>query len=157
LTTASGQVHVDREPGAVARRQVAVAVGRDALAVELGARRSAAVRQDGDRAGAVDAVAGARRDVAEEGGAKRAGPLGRDAAAGAVGERQALMWPRAADLDLLDAAADLQRGGRRGGRKQAGERGENGGGSEADPRTLSWERGSSLSLPHRDSVWQRKT
>ena len=44
----------------------------------------------------------------------------------------------ARDLDLLDAAADVQRGGSSGGRKQAGKRGEDDGGGETDAHTLSW-------------------
>jgi hypothetical protein len=155
----------DREAGAIACRQVAVTVGRDALAVQPCTGWRAAVRQDGDRAGAVDAVARARGDLAEDRAPKGACALGRDAAAAAVGEREALVRLGARDLDLVDAAADVQRGGSGGGRKQAGERGEDGGGSETDGDTLSWptprrarqRRGSSLSLPHRVSVLPRKT
>jgi hypothetical protein len=40
-------------------------------------------------------------------------------------------------VDLLDAAADVQRGGSGRRRKQAGERGEDDGGRETDARTLS--------------------
>jgi hypothetical protein len=43
----------------------------------------------------------------------------------------------ARDVDLLDAAADVQRGGSGRRRKQAGERGEDDGGRETDARTLS--------------------
>nr|WP_228430553.1 hypothetical protein [Baekduia soli] len=122
-----GQVDVDGQLRAVAHGQVAVAVGRDLLAVHRGAqrRRPAREHREGGRPpgrgarAAAHAVARARRDVAEHRAAQAAGPLRGDLAAAAVQESQPRARRRARDLDLLDAAAH-------GERRRAGDAGAHG-------------------------------
>ena len=118
---AAGQVHVDRELGPVAGREVAVAAGRDPLVVGLGAQRRRTVREHGQLRGLRTAfgpyaVRAAGRHVTEQQRAEGVDPLGLHRAPAAVDQTQQRAGLGAGDVDLLGAAAGRERGrrGRRG-------------------------------------------
>ena len=103
------RMHVDRELGAVAGGQIAVAVRRDDLVVDVCARRSRLAREHGQRVrfrpiGGPHAVAASWRDAPEQRAAEGVDGLGGHGRACAVHQRQLLARGGARDIDLLHAA-----------------------------------------------------
>ena len=134
------RVHVDRELGAVAGRQVPVAARGDRLAVAVRARRGGALGEHGQRPGllaaALDphAVPVARLDLAEDQAAEPVRARGPDRAPAGVQQGRARARREAGHVDLPRAAVRVDRGlrGARGGREH--EREDDGGGDADSPR-----------------------
>ena len=119
------RVHVDRQLGAVAGGQIAVAAGRDRLVVDGGARRSRLPREHRQRLRCLASrrgphpVAASRRHVAEQGAAQRIGLPRGDRRPGAVQQRHLRARRQTGHVDLLNAAVRAERGL---GRRDAGPR-----------------------------------
>ena len=117
-TRAGGQVHVDRQAGPVARRQIAVAALGNGLVVHAGARRRIPVAEDRQRTrphvAAADPIPRAGGDQAEHDAAERIGPPGGDDPAGAIDQRHGGLSRQAGGVDLLGAAMGGERRARLG-------------------------------------------
>ena len=133
------RVDVDRQLGAVARRQIRVSVIGDRLVVDAGIPRRRGLRVDGDRArrfargGQANPVAGSRRHVPEQQPSERVRVLRVHGRAARVQQRHLSIRGQAGDVHLLRAPLRGEGGRARGRHQPNSERHERR--DDTDPRT----------------------